>query len=73
MNFLEITKRTRELAGIAGTGPTTTLSQTGEMGRLVNWVKQSWIDIQNLHQTWNFMLTELSFATVAAQKDYTLA
>lgn len=73
MTFLEICQRTRELAGIAGTGPTTTVNQTGEMGRLVNWVKQSWIDIQNLQQTWNFMLTDLSFTTVQGQGDYTLA
>lgn len=71
MTFLEICQRTRELAGIAGTGPTTTVAQTGEMLRLVNWVKQSWIDIQNLQQTWNFMLADLSFTTTGSQGDYT--
>ena len=72
-DFLTICQRTRELAGIGGTGPTTTVAQTGEMLRLVNWVKQSWLDIQNLQQTWNFMLTDLSFTTVNGQGDYTLA
>ncbi len=73
MTFLEIVKATRELAGITGSGPVTTVNQLGEMLRLVNWVKQSWLDLQNLHKTWNFLLVDLSFTTVAAQGDYTLA
>ncbi len=73
MDFLALCKRTRELAGIAGTGPSTVIGQTGELGRLVNWVAKSWIDIQNLHKTWNFLITDLSFDTVAHQGDYTLA
>lgn len=71
--FLELCQSTRELAGIAGTGPSTTIAQTGELKRLVNWVAQSWIDIQNLHKSWNFLIADLSFTTVASQGDYTLA
>lgn len=73
MDFLALCKRTRELAGIAGTGPVTVVGQVGELGRLVNWVAKSWIDIQNLHKTWNFLITDLSFQTVASQGDYTLS
>ncbi len=73
MDFLALCKRTRELAGIAGTGPATVVGQVGELGRLVNWVAKSWIDIQNLHKTWNFLITDLSFQTVASQGDYTLS
>ena len=72
-NFLQLCQATRELAGLAGTGPTTTVAQTGELKRLVNWVAQSWIDIQNLHKTWNFLITDLSFTTTASKGDYTLA
>lgn len=73
MTFLEICQRTRELAGIAGTGPSTTIGQSGELLRLVHWVQSSWIDIQNLHKSWNFLLNDLSFETTAGKGDYTLA
>lgn len=73
MTFLEICQRTRELSGITGNGPTSTVNQSGEMLRVVNWVKQSWLDIQALHQTWNFLVRDLSFTTVQSQGDYTLA
>lgn len=73
MTFLELCQSTRELAGIAGTGPSTTVGQSGEMLRLVNWVKKSWVDIQNLHQSWNFLLADLSFTTTAGKGDYSLA
>lgn len=72
MTFLELVARTRELAGIAGTGPTTVVGQTGELLRLVHWVDRSWTDIQNLHKSWNFLIEDLSFTTTAAQGDYTL-
>ena len=70
--YLELCQMTRELAGIPGTGPSTVVGQTGEMKRLVNWVAKSWLDIQNLHQSWGFLIKDLSFTTVASQGDYTL-
>lgn len=70
MNFLELCVRTRELAGIAGSGPSTTVAQTGELLRVVHWVQSSWIDIQNLHRNWNFLYKDFSFSTVQGQGEY---
>lgn len=72
MNFLALCKATRELAGISGTGPTTTVGQTGEMGRVVNWVRQSWLDIQSLHKSWSFLYHDFSFTTTQSIGDYSL-
>lgn len=73
MTFLELCQRTRELAGISGTGPTAVTNQTGEYLRVVNWVRQSWIDIQNRHAHWDFLRDEFTFQTVVGQQAYTLA
>lgn len=73
MTYIELCRQVRELAGITGTGPASTVGQSGELLRVVNWVKSSWVDIQNIHTSWNFLLEDLSFTTVAAQGDYTPA
>lgn len=54
MNFLELVQRLRSEAGIAGTGPATTVGQSGELGRLVNWISAAYEDIQNKNLDWRF-------------------
>ena len=54
MNRLELVKRLRQEAGVAGTGPTTTLNQTGELKRLVDWIDGAWNDLQQKHN-WDFL------------------
>jgi len=73
VNNLELCQSLRELAGIRGTGPSTVVGQTGEMLRVVNWIKKSWVDIQNLHKSWTFLINDLAFTTAASKGDYTLA
>jgi len=73
MNFLQLAQRTARECGISGTGPASVLSQTGEAGRIVNWVNTAWMDIQMLHQDWDWLRTSTSFVTVASQASYTPA
>lgn len=73
MNFLQICQQVRELSGISGVGPTSVLNQSGEMLRIVNWVKSSWIDVQNISPYWNWMYRPFSFTTTTNQQAYTLA
>ena len=54
MNRLELCKMTRQLAGIPGTGPTTTIGQTGESKRVVDWVDMAWAEIQRIGK-WDFL------------------
>jgi hypothetical protein len=74
MTFLELCQRlVQESGGLSGTGPTTTASQTGDMGKVVDWILSAYEDIQNLHPDWNFLRNELTFQTIAAQQAYTPA
>lgn len=64
MTRLEICQRIREMAGITGSGPATTISQTGELGRVVNWSNDAWDDIQK-RRLWSW-LWEAETVTIAA-------
>jgi hypothetical protein len=68
--FLELCRLTREKCSISGNGPTAVTNQSGEMLRIVNWVQEAWIDLQNLYSTWDWMREEFSFETVAGQQAY---
>ena len=70
MNFLELVKRARQECGIAGDGPVTTVGQTREMKRLVDWTAQAWVDIQNERSDWDFLRRDATFRTVAGQQEY---
>ena len=72
MTRLELCQRLRsECVGVSGSGPTSTLNQSGDMLRVVNWIDSAYEDIQNLDPRWNFLRKTFSFNTVAAQQGYT--
>jgi hypothetical protein len=73
MDRLALAKRVVQETGIAGAGPTTTISQTGILGRVVGWVDQAWQDLQIERPDWLFMNKEFSFNTVASTRDYLAA
>ena len=72
MNFLQICQRVRSKAGITGVTdtPTTVVSQVGELGRVVNWVNEAWEEIQNMHDTWEWMRGDFSFNCVSGTYIY---
>ena len=63
-------------AGLAGgeTAMTTVLGQKGQIQRIINYVIQSWVEIQNMHQlantNWRWMHSQFTLATVADQDSY---
>lgn len=71
--FLQLCVSLQELAGVTNSPMTTTSSQTGVNLRVVNWVKNAWIDIQNLHTEWLFLRQDLSFTTSSSQSYTTTA
>lgn len=73
MNFLTLTQRLRQEAGASGTGPVTVISQAGELARMVSWINSAWMDIQSVHQDWEWLRSSASFPTVASQATYTPA
>lgn len=70
MNFLQLAQRLRQEAGISGTGPTTTIAQTGEMKRVCDWINAAWIDIQTTNRDWDWMRVSTTFPTVAGKTTY---
>lgn len=71
MNKLQLCQRVRQESGISGSGPVTTISQSGEMGKIVSWVDSAYEDIENLYTSWNFLRFDFSFQTIAAASTYT--
>ena len=72
MNFLALARRTAEKCSISGT-IATVASQTGEFGRVVNWVNEAWQDIQIAQSNWDWMRADFTFQTVASTQSYTPA
>lgn len=71
MTFLQLVQALRQECGVSGSGPSSVLSQTGEAKRLVDWTNAAWLEIQGLHDNWDFMRKVFSFQTQAAVGDYT--
>lgn len=68
MNRLEIVKMTRQLAGVEGTA-VSTVNQSGEAKRVVDWCDHAWEEIQQAHN-WNF-LWEAATVTITANTNAT--
>jgi hypothetical protein len=73
VNYLELCQIVRRECGVSGSGPTTVVDQTGEMRRIVEWVKNAWLEIQLTRPDWRFLWAAGSFTTSAGVADYTQA
>jgi hypothetical protein len=73
MTYLELCQRLRQEARISGTGPTTTVSQSGEYKKVVDWIAAAYEDIQNQHEEWRFLQQPFSFTVTIGTRDYTPA
>jgi hypothetical protein len=70
LNKLQLTQRLRQEAGIPGSGPTTTVGQQGELGRLVSWIEQAYEDLQDTRPDWEFLRSDFSFNCVVGTSTY---
>lgn len=76
--FLQLSVELRVLTGVQGTGPTDVSTATGMELKLVNYIKNAWIDIQSHPKKWKWMwgpyyqsgTTPLQ--TAAATNDYVI-
>jgi hypothetical protein len=71
--FLKLCQLTCEKCGISGPGPAVVTSQTGEMVRIVNWVQEAWIELQQKSRDWDWMRGEFCLSTSANVQEYTPA
>lgn len=71
MTYLELCSRLRQECGVSGVGPIAVLNQTGEYKRLVDWISQAYVDIQNRHRgSWRWLRSEYTVATAASDDEY---
>lgn len=68
---LELCKDLRQETTDTGSGPSTVASQTGELGRIVKWVKDAWTDLQQAREDWLWMRKSFTVNTTASDGVYT--
>lgn len=69
MNFLQLVQRVRQECGVSGSGPSTVVSQTGELKRLVEWTQEAYIALQNSN-TWNWLWDDTTPALTSGGRVY---
>ena len=65
MNYLQLVQQLHSDVGAAGNAPASVVGQTGEAGRLVNWIKFADWYIQNLYTRWKFLRVAFSVNSTA--------
>ncbi len=69
--FLEICQKVaRESGAISGVNPKTVTDQSGVSLDIVSWVADSWKEVQNARNAWQFMRKEFSVNTIADTARY---
>ena len=69
MNYLELCQAVAREMGV--NEPASTTGQTGDALRIVNWVKNAWLEVQASSAEWNFLWKRVSFETTTGTKQYT--
>lgn len=69
--FLQLTQALAIEVRAAGVGPSTVVGQTGEYGRLVKWIADADMELQQEHDNWRFMVNTFSLNTVVGDGSYT--
>lgn len=68
--FLQLAQKLRMETTDSGTGPTTVVSQVGELGRMVQWIVDAWTELQQDRDDWLWMRKSFTVNTVAADGAY---
>ena len=58
MTFLELCQTVRQEVGLSGTGPTTVVSQEGQLKVVVDFVIEADHQVQGLWSDWNFLWSQ---------------
>ena len=65
-------KLARESGTVSGSGqPPSFVGQTGRLAKVVGWVADAWVDIQNSNPTWFFRQAEFTSALLVGNGEYT--
>ena len=69
MNYLQLANRLATEAG-SGANISSVVAQSGEAGRMANWIASAWEDIQLERPDWYWMRSTFSFPTVIGDRKY---
>ena len=72
MNYLDLCRELVSECGYSG-NILTTENQTGQLARIVRWIRNADLELQKESNFWTFMDREFSFQTEAGKREYTLA
>lgn len=72
MNFLDLAKRLHKEGGIAGAGPAAVANQTGMSAKIVDWIRDSWIDIQAEYPNWKFLRRKDTRSLTVGKREYAM-
>lgn len=72
MTFLDLCQAMRRRAGISGQGPVTVDGQKGEYERIVDWVRQAWLDLQGYRYDWRPLWASNTIAVAIGQNEISL-
>ena len=70
MTFLQLCQRLQSESGTSGALQATTANASGEWGRIVNWIADAYVKIQNKRPDWLWMERDVQFDTIAGQQLY---
>lgn len=68
--YLQLCQKAFQESGGASVGPSTVVGQTGELKNIVDWVADTWTEIQNKHKTWRWMRSTFTVDTAAGDDTY---
>lgn len=70
MTYLTLCVSARQECRIGGTGPAAVTGQSGLLRDIVDWVAQSYTELQQLHENWRWLRSPFTFNTVAGTDTY---
>ena len=72
--FLDLCRKmARDSGTISGIQPVSTVGQTGRLLKVVEWVREAWVRIQNDRENWRWMRTEFAADTIPGVAAYSPA
>lgn len=69
--FLELCTKLAEDSGGSGSAPTSVVGQIGRHKKIVGWVRDAWVSIQNLNPHWLFLRAEFQGTLSVGVNTYT--
>jgi len=73
VTFLDMVQRAHMETGTAGSSPSTVVGQVDQINRLVAWVSAGWIEIQSMHEDWEYLRASASWVSDTTKTAYSTA